>query len=431
MFMRLHIVMRCLLAAAGFAFGQGAPETLNLRQAEQTALKNNPRLAASALNAAAAGERPAQLHSALLPQVTGNLTGAGASEASRIAAGGLNNPLIYDRVATGLTLNQIITDFGRNANLVASAGLQAQAQQQNTEAARAAVILEVDRAYFGLLRAESVLRVARKTVKARQLVVDEVRALARNQQKSTLDVSSVEVNLSEAELLLASAENETKAASATLSAVLGYPDQHSFLLTEEPMPAPLPDDIDSLVEQAWHSRPELANLRLTEVAARHTAKAEDALRYPTITALASIGYTPEHLPNEFLRDHWAAAGINVSLPLFNGGLSSARRTEAELRARATAKDVQDLQNRIARDVRVAYLHAQTAYQRVGLTARMLEQARLALDLAQTRYDSGLSSVVELSRAQLNVTAAEVASAGARYDYQTQRAVLDFETGSNR
>ena len=76
-----------------------------------------------------------------------------------------------------------------------------------------------------------------------------------------------------------------------------------------------------------------------------------------------------------------------------------------MKAKAAAENVNDLQNRIARDVRVAWLNATTAYDRMALTQQLLQQAQMALDLAQTRYDLGLGSIVELSTAQLNVTSA--------------------------
>ena len=56
----------------------------------------------------------------------------------------------------------------------------------------------------------------------------------------------------------------------------------------------------------------------------------------------------------------------------------------------------DLQNQVIRDVRVAWLNATTAYDRMALTKQLLEQANIALDLAQTRYDAGLGNIVELS-----------------------------------
>jgi outer membrane protein len=73
----------------------------------------------------------------------------------------------------------------------------------------------------------------------------------------------------------------------------------------------------------------------------------------------------------------------------------------------------------------------TAYERVGLTAQLLDQAKLALDLSQSRYDLGLSSMIELSQAQLNLTGAQIATASAKYDYQIQRALLDYQVGALR
>ena len=66
---------------------------------------------------------------------------------------------------------------------------------------------------------------------------------------------------------------------------------------------------------------------------------------------------------------------------------------------------------------------------MNLSNEFLKQAQLSLDLAQTRYDLGLSSIVELGQAQLNLTSAQIASARARYDYQAQRAILNFQTGA--
>jgi len=123
--------------------------------------------------------------------------------------------------------------------------------------------------------------------------------------------------------------------------------------------------------------------------------------------------------------------LNVNIPIFNGGLFKARQAEAELKARADSQNVSDLENRITRDVRVAFLNATTAQDRLALTQQLLQQAQLALDLAQTRYDLGLGSIVELSQAQLNLTSAQIANTTAQYDYQTQRVVLDYQIGALR
>jgi outer membrane protein len=88
-----------------------------------------------------------------------------------------------------------------------------------------------------------------------------------------------------------------------------------------------------------------------------------------------------------------------------------------------------LVDRIARDVRTAWLAVNTAQQRMTVTAEFLKEANTALDLADTRYRLGLSSIVELSQAQLQQTQAQIADANARFEYEADLAALRFQTGS--
>ena len=122
-----------------------APTHLTLAQAQQLALQNNPQFGAAKYNAAAAYQIAPQYRSAYAPSLQGGITGVGADNGSRLAAGGLNNPVVYNRLGTGLSVGQMITDFGRTSNLVAMAKLQASAQDQATETTRAQILLNTSR----------------------------------------------------------------------------------------------------------------------------------------------------------------------------------------------------------------------------------------------------------------------------------------------
>jgi outer membrane protein len=403
------------------------PMHMNLAQAEQLAIQNNPEFSAARYNAAAAYQVAPQYKAAYAPSFTGSFTGVGADNGSRIAAGGLNNPVIYNRVGSGISVGQLITDFGRTNNLIAMAKLQASAQDQVTETTRAQLLLNAGRAYFAVLRAQSMVKVATQTVAARQTVSDQVTALAESKLKSTLDVSFANVNLADARLLLAQAQNDLKASEADLATAIGLPNETGFTLDEEPMPGPMPDRVDGLLRDALQNRPELKSLRLQESAAERFTKAEHDLYYPTIGVAGSAGFVPTGVEN--VPGKYGAIGMNISIPIFNGGLFKARQTEAEMKAKAANENVNDLQNRVVRDVRVAWLNATTAYDRMALTQQLLQQATSALDLAQTRYDNALSNIVELTTAQLNLTSAQIAVTNAHYDYQTQRILLDYQTGA--
>jgi len=402
---------------------------LTLAQAENLAVQNNPKVAAARLNAAAAHQVPIEVRTGLLPTVNGVVTGVGADSGSRLAAGGLNNPVVYNRLASGLLVNQLVTDFGRTSGLIAVEKLRAQAQDEVTETTRADILVATTRAYFAVLRANAVLQVAQQTVSARQLVSDQITALFHSQLKSQLDVSFANVNLADAQLLLAQAQNDLKSAEADLAAAIGLSAPTSFSLSEEAVPDALPDRVDTFVQRALQDRPELKDLKLEQGAAERFAKAEHALKYPTVAVAGTAGFVP--VGEDAVPGRYGAIGLNVSIPVFNGGLFRARQTEAEIRARAATQQVNDVANRITRDVRVAYLNARTAFERVGLTAQLLQQSSLALDLARGRYDLGLSSIVELSQAQLNLTSAQIANTSAKYDYQAQRTVVDYEIGALR
>jgi outer membrane protein len=90
--------------------------------------------------------------------------------------------------------------------------------------------------------------------------------------------------------------------------------------------------------------------------------------------------------------------------------------------------VRNLRDNIASAVRAAVLNAQIAFQRIGVTRELLNQANTALELAQARYNVGLAGIVELTQSQLAQTEALIGFTNARYTYQTALAVVRYQTG---
>jgi outer membrane protein len=406
----------------------GGPRTLSLKEAEQLALKNNPLISVARLTALASDEVTRQARSALWPNAAADLTGVDSHPNSRITAGGLNNPIIYERAAVGASVLQLITDFGHTTNLISSASLAAKAQNQTAVATEDQIRLATDQAFYSALQAHAVTRVAQETVNARQTVTEQVQALFQSKLKSELDLSFAKVNLSQAQLLLLDAEDNENAALASLSAVLGFSTLQNFQLLEETTPVrPPPANIDDLISTALAKRPEMLGLNFEYESARKFQTAERDLLFPTIRAAGAVGSTP--VRNPVLSNWYGAVGVNIDIPLFNGFLYSSKAREADLRAQATQNRLLDLRNRISRDVRTSWLSANTAYSRLTVTQQLLEQANLGLNLAQTRYQLGLGSIVELSQAQLQQTQAEISKVQAGYEYRLALAALSYQTAA--
>lgn len=402
---------------------------VSLAQAQEIALRNHPRIASAALEAQASAFAEKEVRSADYPTVSGSATGIGSQENAVLSSGAVTTSSIYNRAASGVVGSQLLTDFGRTASLERSAKLRNDAANQNVTYTRAQVLLAVQQAYYQALASQSVLKVAQATLDLRRTVLRQVSALAQSALRSTLDVSFEQVNVSQAELDLFRAESDAKASHARLSAAMGYQRDQPFSLTDEPLPPPLDPDVDALITDAIRDRPDLAALRLNHQSLDQYAEAEKRLRNPTIVAAGVAGVAP-------IRDHrlpetYDAAGLIVNIPVLNGGLFKDRREEAESRAAAAGKDVDDLSLQITQDVQVAWLDANDAFKRLDVTAQMVSEANESLRLAQARYNAALGSIVELDQAQVNQASAEIAAAAAKYEYLNRRAALNYATGALR
>lgn len=440
----------CILFASAGAFAQTPAQTpprtppapqaaaqttqmLTLAQAVEIALRNHPRIAAAQNIEAATGQQVVEARAAYYPALNAEVTGSQGDYLSRIGAGALTTSQLFNREGEGLVVNQLISDFGRTGSLVASSRFQAQAAAQSTLATRYDVILGVNRAYFGVLQSQALVRVAQETVTQRRTLDDQVTALGKAQLKSQVDVSFADVNLSEAQLMLIRARDALQQAFVDLNRALGQdaaPVQYQ--LAEGALPAAPPASVDELVGQAIQNRPELADLRLRYQAAQKFEAAERDLKRPNVNLVAVGGALPYIEQNPRVTpEGYEGIAVNLEIPIFNGHLFTAREEAARYQSLAANQRLRDQQQQVEHDVRGAWLAANTAYQRIPVTIQMISQAQLAQDLAQGRYDLGLASIVELTQAQLNLTQAQIENVGAQYEYESAYAVLQYTIGALR
>lgn len=403
---------------------------LTIQEAEAIGLRNNPQITVGKLQALQAQQYIREVRSALLPLASLNLTGVGANEGSRLAAGYLTNGTMYDRVAGGAAVSQLITDFGRTWNLVSSSQYQAKAADENAVATKQQIILAVDQAFYNTLETKALLAVAEDTVKARQLLVDQVQALTTAKLKSDLDLSFAKVDLARAQLLQLDAQNNYHASLSILSAILGYPDRQDFVPVEPAVPVtpPVPDAAP-LIQEALNLRPEVRGLRDEVTAAEKFSRSEHDLWWPTVSALGVVGQAP--IRNENIPSWYGAAGVNINIPVFNGFLFNARAKTADLATDVKRKQLQDLQDDVARDVRNSWLDTGKAYQRLSVTKQLREEATLSLELAEARYRLGLGTIVEYSQAELQKTDADIQDTDAHYEYLMSQIVLAYQMGLSR
>ncbi len=143
-----------------------APEgpPLTRAQAEQMAIRQNPNIRIGQLLALAEHQVVRETRSAELPQFAGSLTAQDAEEGSRVASGSLSASRLFTRAGGSIYFSQLLTDFGRTGNLVASSKLREMAQRSNAQATVEDIVVATDQAFYNTLQAQAVLEVARQTV---------------------------------------------------------------------------------------------------------------------------------------------------------------------------------------------------------------------------------------------------------------------------
>jgi len=400
---------------------------LTLAAAEARALKNQPRLLAEQFRAQAANKRIGEPRASYFPQAFGNLTAVEANGDTAVAAGALTTSSISTRAAGGASLVQMITDFGHTSNLVQSARFEARAARQNEERIRQSILVQVEEAYFSAQGAESIRKTAQAVLDFRQVTLRQLSALAQSQLRSTLDVQFAQVMVSEAELAVVRADSNVQKTQAQLAAAMGEEGAANYILADSTLPPSPGADPAGYINEAIANRPDLKALKLHSESAIHEARAQQDLNYPTVNAFAIGGEVPVH--DSTIHHEYGAVGVNINVPIFNGGLYSARSSVAKLEAKAADKDTSLREVEIVRDVRTTWADARDAFLQIEVSQRLVDEADVAMRLAKARYDAGLGSIVELNQAELNQTSALITVATARFDYLRAMTAFQFAMGN--
>ncbi|HUX80157.1 MAG TPA: TolC family protein [Alphaproteobacteria bacterium] len=403
-------------------------ERLTLKQALEIALTHRPEIISSEQTIEARKQEVDQAFADYLPQVGGHAVRAYAGNNARAAAiGGITNPLILKRASLGLSVYQMITDFGRTSDIVSAADAKVNAQIAKSFSVRDRVIFEVTRAYYNTLLAQQILKVAQETLAVRLTLFEKIQLLAKEKLKAFFDVDIATQSVDEAKLLLLKAQNDLDDAQAELSQALGYGELIHFDLSHQLRIEPLTTKLAPLLEIAKKQNPDLESLRAEVSQRKFQYEAAVAEHYPTIGAIGYTGANPSRNKSE-LNSTYAVAGVTLDVPFYTGGRITATAKQMLFEMKALEMDLVAKENKLIRDVRVAWNNVQSSYQNIGVLKELFINNAKALELAQASYEFGLISIVDLVQEHLRKTQAEISYSTARYEYLINCALLNLLLG---
>lgn len=420
--MRLPCVW--LLLCTGLAFAQ--PPVLTLQQAQQEALTHSPLLREAASRQREARYKVDEAYTQAYPTVAIN---AGANRVTppvivNVAGQSIEVSPEYNYTA-GLTLRQTIYTFGRLKWSAAAAELNERAVLAEAESRQAQVLEEVTLAYYDTLLTQEAVAIAEDLVKAREAHLRDAVQLVNAGVAAQFDVKRDEASLAQGQQQLLEARNRANLARVRLFTLLERPDRGEQL---EPAPSELPLPTPTAVEVALQQRPDLQASRWAVQAAEaryHLAEAQDA---------PNLGLQTDYVTRNaagFVQPNQWTVGLNLQIPLFDGGLAEARAGQA----REVTEQLRALLQQAERNARLELeslrLEAANRRERIEVARRSIESAAEALRIARLRYQNGLSTNVELLDAQAAYTAAQQDLVAARYQYLQALTRWQRATGNPR
>jgi outer membrane protein len=405
---------------------------LTLDQAERAASEHQPQLLSARAATHVAEGQAEQAGSPLLPQVVGtaNYTRETGNFAPRPGVATLPGQNIggslfstsYDYWTFGLNATQLIYDFGQTWSKSRAATLAAEALRQSEQTTKLGILYNVRRAYFAARANKDLVGVARETLGDQNKHLAQVQGMVLAGTQPPIALAQQKAAVANATVQLITAQNNYETAKAQLNQAAGIPGGTDYEVGDLDFGG-VPDEdqpLETLVSKALATRPELAMLKKQRQSGEETLWSAKGTYGPSIAA--SAGVTDVGVNLEQLVPNWTA-GVGVTWPLYQGGLSKAlvHQAEAGLESIDAQVSVELLQVQL--DVDSARLSVRAAKATIGAVDDALTSAREQLRLAEQRYATGVGSIIELNDAQVTYTTAAAQVVSARYGLATARAQL--------
>jgi len=415
--MRISIIIAIIL----FLISPTHAETrLTLHDCIEKALKNQPAMRAAKASVDAGQGRETQATSPYLPQVTAS---TGYSETHQV--GGALGDTISKSYSTTLSANQMLYDFGRTGNTLDAARFNTRSAELDTDRVKQDVILNVKQAYFALLQAKKLVIVSQKTLEQAGSHLKQAEAFFRAGSKPKFDVTRAEVEVNSARLSLINANSSVRIRTIALYNAMGI-DPGGEIDIDDILSAPAAvPPFEEAKTESLKNRPDMRKAESDIEAARARIRAEESNYLPNLSANGSYSWAngTQQMGNfngvslsGDIKNSWNA-GITLSIPLFEGGLTKGKVSEARANMHVLEAQRDTLRQSILIEISQSYADMESAKVRIDVMESSLQKARENLAIAQGRYEAGVGPYIEVTDAQVSSVNAETDHVQALYDFQ--------------
>ncbi len=424
-----------ILAACCAALAGPAP-AITLEDCIQTALRENPDMAAAAQRIAAAQAALRQAEAGYYPWLSLNgayLRTDNPPQAFMMTLNQRqlnmmapdfdpNDPKDTDNIRWSIAGKYRLFDGGQRESARGAALSGTRLAQSGQDAARNELVHQVTRAYLQTLQARAFTGVQAAMVES----LEESRRVARERLQAgsavKTDVLNLDVKLAEAREDLIRARNGLRLAEAALNTAIGA----DLARAEDMQPPPEPAAAADTSDYSMENRPEL-HMAAEQVALnRHQWRRARREFSPAFNAFGSLDWDSDDWRDY---EHSYMAGIMAEWEIFDGFRrpNAIRQASAEL-ARARA-ELRKTRLALQFDLTQAQLSLTEARERIEVTRKNVENAREALRITRERYQQGAADITELLTAEVGLHALQTRGVAAQYDLLIAQSNLERARGA--
>lgn len=358
------------------------------------------------------------------------LTGQFSFTRSRsLSSSGASVPTLH-RYGPSLGLSYVVYDFGARAASIDAQRYQLIASLLNGNRVLQDTIAEVEAAYFAVLAARAQVNAQTQQEIALRASLDAVNVRLQSGLAARADQLRARAALAETTLARQAAERDRVKAEAGLKQAAGIAQTDTISLDWETAAPTVPEAgalLTDLLAEAAQRRPDLQALQATAARARAEADGARAARWPSVSLTANTGRT-FFVEDERTPSSTYSVGVNLSLPLFDGGRLAAQARAAERDAERLQAEAEIQGNQVARTVAEAYHDVRHAHlQREGVAVQF-DSASESAHAAEARYTAGVGSLLEWLTAQADLARARQGAAQAEVDWLAAFSRLNHALG---
>lgn len=395
---------------------------LSLSKAIEVALSDNPTIMISGKEIERQAEIKRETKGNLLPKLDATANYTRNIEKPVFGIMGQTMRVGYDNTVTGgaaLTLPLFMPSIYKTLKLNDE---QMRAAVEAARASKVTLVNEVKKAYYNILLAKQSLAVFLASEQNVRKYMEETKSKYEQGLSSEYDLITAQVQLSNLQPTILQTRNTIVAAKLLLKMYLYMPTDIEI---------DVDGTLDTFEQYVMNASPatdkDVSNntdIKGLEMQQNILAKQLSVLKtqkMPTLSAFSNLN--TNGMSNDFNFD-WPVsvnAGLQLSVPIFAGNTRNSRQKQLKNNMEQMKLQRDYLEKSVDVQVQTAINNIQKAREQMAANMTTVEQAKKGYSISQTRYNSGVGTILELNNSELSLTQAQLNYSQAIYDYLSAEA----------